>query len=108
VLVRRFVEEVNVYVMLCAGGIIKQADAVLLGFPLEVTFGNMTPEVRLNDLTYYEYDTFFPCLCPRLSTMKCGDIAFLFSSLVSHAQCGDLLPQSPFATGTERTRTARP
>ena len=36
------------------GETIKQADAVLLGFPLEISFGNMTPQVRLNDLMYYE------------------------------------------------------
>ena len=32
---------------------IKQADVILLGWPLQVTFGNMTPTTRRNDLLYY-------------------------------------------------------
>jgi hypothetical protein len=32
---------------------IKQADAVLLGFPLSVDFAGMTPQVRRNDLLWY-------------------------------------------------------
>ena len=35
------------------GTVIKQADTILLGFPLEVAFGNSTPAVRANDLHYY-------------------------------------------------------
>ena len=34
------------------GTLVKQADTILLGFPLEIDF-NMTPEVRFNDLTMY-------------------------------------------------------
>lgn len=38
---------------------VKQADTILLGFPLEITFGNMTPQVRANDLAWYEKVTDF-------------------------------------------------
>lgn len=32
---------------------IKQADVILLGYPLDVRFGNLTAETRRNDLLYY-------------------------------------------------------
>ena len=35
------------------GETIKQADVILLGFPLDIDFGHMSPAVRKADLDYY-------------------------------------------------------
>ncbi len=70
----------------CPGGTIKQADVVLLGFPLEIPFGNMSNTVRRNDLVYYAY-----------VTVACLVLSFLFHPKLSPLALTSPLPMhTPF------------